>query len=107
MTQGAIQELAASNIEEVKAAAEELSRLKGWNMKSVKGFISCLPVVIKHVEKVGEVSALNGADKNSLAVEIILKFIPLPWWLPVSIIRPLLEGAVNAVVEAINGKLKA
>lgn len=96
-----IKALAASGIEGVRLAAEELSRLKGWNIESVKGFVSCLPVVIKHTESVGEALKLTGAEKQELAVEIILKLVPLPWWLPVVVVRPILEGAINAVVEAL------
>jgi hypothetical protein len=99
-----INALAILSIEEVKTAAEALAKLKGWNIGSVKGLISCLPVIIRNVETIGEVKQLTGAEKQEFAVLIILKLVKLPWWLPISIIKPLLEGAVNATVEAFNSK---
>ncbi len=99
-----IDALAALSITAVRTSAEELGRLKGWNVASAKGLISCLPMIVRHVEDVGEIKELTGAEKQAFAVAIILKLIKLPWWLPVSIVRPLLEGAVNAVVSAINDR---
>ena len=96
--------IAGLSIEEVKAAAEKLAQLKGWNVNSLKGLISCLPEIIKHTEAIGQVKDLTGAEKQEVAILIILKMVKLPWWLPLWIIKPLLEGAVNAVVQAINNK---
>ena len=99
-----IKELAAAHIEGIKKATEELSRLKGWTLGTAKGALKCVPVVIKEVELIGATGGLTGSEKQSLAVELLLKLIPLPWWLPVSFVRPLLEGIVDAVVDALKDK---
>jgi hypothetical protein len=99
-----IDELAELAIKDVKADIEKLAQLKGWNIKSVKGLISCLPAIIKHVEELGKVKDLAGEQKQELACLIILKLIKLPCWLPTAIVKPVLYGAINAVVEAIKNK---
>lgn len=99
-----IDAIAVLYIEEFKALAEDLARLKGWNINSAKGMISCLPAIVKNVERVGQLKDMTGAEKQDFAVAIILKLVKLPWWLPVSFVKPVLEGAVNAVVEALKDK---
>lgn len=99
-----IELLAATSVTEVQAAIQEISSQNGWDMHSMKGLVSCLPVIVKHAEKLGEVKDLAGAEKQALAISIILRLVKLPWWLPVSVVRPLLEGAVNAVVDAFKQK---
>lgn len=100
-----VDNLADLSITEVKEAAERLSILKGWNINSVKGALSCLFLVVQHTEALGKIRDLTGAEKQSLAVAIILKLVKLPWWLPKDWARPLLEGVVNAIVEAGKGRL--
>ena len=99
-----IKALAVQHIDGIKKAAEELSRLKGWTLGTAKGALKCIPVVIKEVERIGASSKMTGPEKQSLAVELLLKLIPLPWWLPVSFVRPLLDGIVDAVVDALKDK---
>jgi hypothetical protein len=99
-----IDKLAEGSIAEIKSAISELAKLKGWNIKSAKGFISCLVVIVKHAENLGKIQGLTGAEKLAFVVAVILKLCPLPWWLPVSVVKPILEGAINAVVEALKGK---
>lgn len=96
--------LAALYIDSIKAVATELSRLKGWNLNSVTGALRCTPMVVKEVEKISSIRKLTGAEKNSLAVEFILRLVPLPWWFPESVARPMLEGFVSAVVDALKDR---
>ena len=97
-------QLASDSISDMKFAMEKLAVLKGWNLNSAKGLISCAVVIVKHAESVGKIKGLTGVEKQQLAVAIILKFIKLPWWVPMSVVRPILEGAINAIVEGLKEK---
>lgn len=101
-----IKALSLMHISEIKKAAEELSRLKGWSLGSAKGALKCVPMIVHEVEMIGTARELTGAEKQGLAVEIILKIVPLPWWLSERYARPLLETIVDIVVEGYNRSFK-
>lgn len=101
-----IEELAAESIKSAKNAAEEYSRLKGWNLNSLKGLICTTKVVVKHAEEIGLREGLQGADKKKLAVELILKIVKLPWWMPQGIVREILDAAIDIIVDALKDKFK-
>ena len=96
-----INAIADLSIDGIRTSAMELAKLKGWNVGSAKGLIRCLPMIIREVEKLGKLRDLTGQEKNELAVVLLLKFIKLPWWLPMGFIKPLLEGMVSAIVDAL------
>ena len=89
----------AAVIEEVKNAYGDLSRIHG-----VDGFFRLLPTTVKSVEKT--VGSLRGEDKKQVALDVLFKLVKLPWWFPVSFIRPLLGAAIDMAVELIKNKLK-
>lgn len=89
----------AAVIEEVKSAYGDLSRIHG-----VDGFFRLLPCTVKSVEKV--VGSLRGEDKKEVALDVLFKLVKLPWWLPVSFLRPLLGAAIDMAVDLIKSKLK-
>lgn len=99
-----IAKLAGELIETVKTQAEELSRLKGFKLKTIQTGIRMLPSIVKRVEKVGEVRNLTGAEKQALAVELVVALAPAPWWLPNKVYRAGLAMAVDAVVDAYKEK---
>ena len=98
-----IKELAAKSIAQVKAAAEELSRLKGFKLKSLTGLINIVKLVVKNVEEVGLAEGIKGADKQSLACELILQVVPLPGYV-MYFVRPLLPILVDIIVDALKDK---
>lgn len=99
-----INALAVQSIDDVKASAEELARLKGWTLKSATGFIRLLPLLIKRAEGLGSIHKLTGAEKQAYVVAVFFKLVKLPWWLPQSIAKPFLEAGIDAVVEALKSK---
>ncbi len=99
-----IKVVAAMHEAAIIKVCEDLSRLKGWNLKSANGALRCVPAITKEVEAIGAARKLTGAEKNDLAVEFILRFLPLPWWLPESYARPLLGAIVSAIVDALKDK---
>lgn len=98
-----IKELAGKLIAEVAAAAKEYSQLKGFNVSSLQGFIATTRIVVKRVEDEGVTSNLRGADKKALAIEIMLKVVPLPWYIA-PIARTVLPHVIDAIVEALKDK---
>ena len=96
--------IAVLHISKIKAIVAELSRLKGWNLKSLGGALRCIPAIVKEVEAIGKARKLTGAEKLQLAVELTLQIAPLPWWLPESFARPFLEAVINSVVDALKDR---
>lgn len=101
-----IEEIAATLIDEVRNAAAEYSRLKGFSLNSLHGLISSTRIVVKRVEEVGLAEQLPGADKKALATELLLKIVKLPWWLPGGLIRAIVPPLIDAIVEALKDKMK-
>lgn len=98
-----IKELVRTSLGEAKAAAEELSRLKGFNLKSLQGLIACVKWSVKRAEEIGIKQCLAGADKKELAMEIIMQTVPMPFWLA-PIARAVLPHVIDAVVDALKDK---
>lgn len=99
-----INALAVQCIDDVKTSAEELAKLKGWNLKSASGLIRLLPSLIQRAEALGKLNKLTGAEKQAYVVAVFFKLVKLPWWLPQSIAKPFLEAGIDAVVEALKSK---
>lgn len=99
-----INALAVQSIDDVKASAEELSKLKGWNMKSATGLIRLLPALIKRAEELGKINKLTGEQKKAFVVAIFFKLVKLPWWLPQAIVKPFLEAGIDALVDALKSR---
>lgn len=98
-----IRELADKSVVEVTEAASNFSRLKGFSLRSLKGAMAITVGVVKHVEEIGLRDGLAGADKQALAVELVLRVAKLPFWLePVA--RAVLPYVVDAVVDALKDK---
>ena len=97
-----IKQLAAQSIEQVKVAAQQYSRLKGWNLASLKGLIRTTKVVVKHVQDIGLLHGLANADKQALAVELMMHF--KPWWVPEKWARAILPDLIDLVVDALKDK---
>ena len=98
-----IKALAKKSIEEVRGAAQELSRVKGWNLSGLQGLIRCAPLVVKRVETIGAQEGIKGADKRDLAIEILLQLIPLPWWARM-IASSILPVLIDMMVETFKDK---
>lgn len=99
-----INELAAALVKQVKSAAEEYSRLKGFSLNSLQGLIATTRMVVKEVEETGLAHGLKGADKKALAIEVLLQVVKLPWWMPAALIRAILPPLIDAIVEALKDK---
>lgn len=98
-----IKELVKSSLGEAKAAAEELSRLKGFSLKSLQGLIACVKWSVKRAEELGLIHGLKGADKKEFVIELLLQVVPLPFWLA-PIARAVLPYVVDAIVDALKDK---
>lgn len=96
-----IKAIAAKTVTEVRAAAESLSRVKGFNLAGLKGLVGVAPEVVKHVEAIGKQEGLVGADKKELAVELILQLVHLPAWFPEFVARWILSSAIEKAVSAL------
>lgn len=99
-----INALAIQSIEDIKASAAELAKLKGWNLQSASGLILLLPTLIKRAEGIGAANKLSGEEKKAFVMAIFFKLVKLPWYLPQGIVRPFLEAAIDAVVAALKDK---
>ena len=98
-----IKELVAASLAEGKAAAESLSKLKGFNLRSLQGLIACVKWSVKRAEEVGLTQGLAGADKQAFAIELVLQVVPMPFWLT-HVARAILPYVVDAVVDALKDK---
>lgn len=104
MDQKKLQDLAVKLVVEVKDAAKELSRVKGFNLSGLQGLVRTVPLVIQKVESAGAVVGLSGKDKQSLAVEVLLEVVPLPVFLPKVVVRAYLPMLIDVVVDALKTK---
>ena len=99
------QNIAQLVLEQVKAGAGDVSRLRGLD-----GAIRVLKRVVKRVELVGKELALTGAAKREVAIEVILLLVKMPRWLtmpipliaPEGIARMALGYAIDVAVDALN-----
>jgi len=98
-----IKHLVSLSLAEGKIAAENLSRLKGFNLSSLQGLILCVKWSVKRAEEVGLAQGLAGADKQAFAVELVLQIVPMPFWLA-PIARAILPHIIDAVVDALKDK---
>lgn len=99
-----INALADSLVVELKGSVDALAQVKGWNLNGVQALIKCAPVVIKSVEVLGKAKDLTGAEKKALAIELLLRLVKLPWWLPQSFVREALSVLIDTVVSALKEK---
>ena len=98
-----MKELVAQSLAEAKRAAEDLSRLKGFNLRSLQGLIACVKYSVKKAEELGLSEGLDGDEKKQFAAELILQVVPLPWYLA-PIARAVLPSVIDAVVDALKDK---
>ncbi len=95
--------LVALSLSEAEHAAQELSRLKGFNLKSLQGAIACTTWAVKRAEQVGLKEGLTGADKKEFAIELLLRAVPMPWYLQ-ALVRMVLPPIIDAIVDALKDK---
>ncbi len=95
-----IKQLVDASLEDAIKAAQELGRLKGFNLKSLRGVIACVKWAVKHAQ---EIQGLTGPEKNLFVVELVIKVTKLPFWLE-PIARSFLPFVVDAVVDALKDK---
>lgn len=98
-----INELAGQSVDEVKSLAEKLSRLKGFSLGSLKGLFLITKDVVKHVEEIGLAKNLSGADKQALAIAILNRVVPMPWYLR-PVVNAVLPPLIDAIVDALKDK---
>lgn len=96
-------ELARASVDELKDIAEKYSRLKGFSLNSFKGGIRITKEVVKHVEEIGLREGLVGADKQALAVELIILIVK-PGFLVERGLRLVLPFVIDVVVDALKDK---
>ena len=101
-----MKELVAASLADAKKAAEELSRLKGFNLKSLQGLFSCLKWAVKRAEELGLTHGLPGAEKKQFVTELVLQTVPLPWYLA-PVVKMVLPGVIDAIVDALKDKFGA
>jgi hypothetical protein len=82
----------------VKAAVEPLKRLKGWS--GVGGLIKCAPHVVEELEKAGAALELSGADKKTVAVQLVLELVP-DAWAPDWVLEPIVSWAIEKAVAVL------
>jgi|CXWL01.1.fsa_nt_gi hypothetical protein len=95
--------LVASSIIEAKEAAENLSRLKGFNLKSLQGLIACVKWSVKRAEEIGLSQNMSADEKKEFATELIMQVVPMPWYLA-PIARSILPHIIDAIVDALKDK---
>jgi len=82
----------------------KLAQLKGWNMASLKSAFDMMPEIVKHTELVGKLRGLNGEEKKSFAIKLILRLRPAPFWLPTPFYRMVLGWVIDSIVAALKDK---
>jgi len=95
---------------EIKAEAEiaiaELRKVSGGvSVDGIKGLLAVTPKVVEIVQTIGAKVGLAGEDKKKLAVEIILSLVKLPAFVPVMIVRMLLNFLIERAVALVKKKL--
>ena|SRR3990167_4880783 len=86
-------------------ARETIIELRG--AKGIFAIIKAIPAVIRKVEEISLKLGIKGANKKELALDILLALIPLPWYLPAVLIRPIIGGLIDLAVAAVNNRLKS
>lgn len=71
----------------------------------VKALYELVPDVVDEVEAVAEKLQIKGADKKALALDALFAAIRLPWWLPESVLRPILGALIDAAVAKLKQRL--
>ena len=95
-----VREMAEQFLPEAVAAAQDLSRLKGFSLKSLGGAVSCVKWAVKKAQSLSE---LSNEEKQAFVVELVLRVVKLPFWLePVA--RAVLPHVVDVVVDALKDK---
>ncbi len=92
-------------IEAVRLAAFDLKKSRG-PVAVFRAIIRAVPDAVGKVEEVSDRLGIKGYDKQQLAVDAILAYVKLPWYIPKSLARAILEAAIDAVVAGINRALK-
>ena len=95
-----IKALVGLSLGDAKIAAEELSRLKGFSLKSLKGLISIVKWAVKRAEEIGLSRGLTGAEKKEFAAQLLLQTVPMPWYMSY-IVEAILPHVIDAIVDAL------
>lgn len=98
-----IKELAKKTVAEAGDIAGRYRRLHGYSLDSVRGAFAITKDVVKHVEEIGLREALVGAEKQALAIEIIIVIIK-PGYFVERLLRFILPYAVDMAVSALKDK---
>lgn len=101
-----IKKIADEAIPAVKEVVEKLKTLRGWNMGSLKAAYDMLPEVAKKVEVIGRLRGLKGSEKKELAIELVTRLRPAPFWLPTPLYRMILGWAVDSIVAALKDRFE-
>lgn len=87
----------------VLLSAEIRSAFQLLRTQGILAVLHLAPVVVQKVEGIGRQHDLTGRDKKYLAIHIILKMVPLPWWLPMPLAEVLLDYAIESWVRRLYG----
>jgi hypothetical protein len=101
-----IKKIADEVIPAASEVAAELKKLHGINMATLQAAFQMLPGIVKRVESVGKIKDLTGAEKQELAIELIIRMRPSPWWLPTPLYRQLLGWAIDSTVAALKDRFE-
>lgn len=101
-----ISKIADEAIPAVKEVIDRLKTLHGWNMSSFKSAYDMLPEITKKVEVIGRLRGLKGSEKKDLAIEIVTRLRPAPFWLPTPLYRMALGWAVDSIVSALKDRFE-
>ena len=96
---------------DLPAAVDVVNKLKQLyaevrGARGVFGLLRIIPLIVSEVETFGKEHGLSGIDKKSLAIETALLLIPLPRWLPRSLVVMLLDRGIERAVAQLNKLLK-
>ncbi len=95
-----IKELVRTALPEAIEAAQNLSRLKGFNLKSLTGVLSCVKWAVKRAQTI---TGLTGEEKKQFVVELVLQVVPMPFWM-LPIVNAVLPIVIDVVVDALKDK---
>lgn len=101
-----IKEAADWAIGNVQVTAAELRKVKGLSLGSLKAVARVLGPVVKEVEGAKKRFELGPEDAQALAVELICRLVPKPFWIPAGYWRDGIAYAVDIAVELLQDRFR-
>lgn len=83
-------------------------------LKKARGFVACiktaalvLPEIVRSIEEASKQVAgvLPGKDKRDVAIELLLEYVKLPWYVPEPVVRVILGWAIDKAVVELNKRI--